>query len=163
MVTAFVLLYFWRILFHGVMRRVNLNMRILVLGSRGPAHELANVILEHPQAGFEVAGLVPEPGLTDPLHGEDPDHCDEDPANEPPKLVAPAHAQTVASRALVLEDVDVLERAVTNKGVAMSGGSVAGQGDEKSLLALSRRMHVDMLVIALENRRLTLPIQELLR
>ena len=163
LVTGFVLLYFWRILFHGIMRRVNLNMRILVLGSRGPAHELANVIQEHPQAGFEVAGLIPEPDTADPLYEEEEDYFGEGPANEPPKLVAPEHAQTLATRALVLEDVHVLERAVSNKGVAMSGGVVYGPDDEESLLALARSMRVDMLVIALENRRLTLPIEELLR
>jgi hypothetical protein len=66
LVLGFLFLYMWRTLYHGMMRRVNLNLRVLILGSREPAHELAQLILDHPEAGYEVFGMVPEsPGDED--------------------------------------------------------------------------------------------------
>ena len=163
LVVAFTLLYFWRMAFHGLMRRVNLNLRVLVLGSRGPAHELTNVILATPEVGYEVAGLVPEAEVSSLAEAEGREPPPEA-SPRAPKLVAPAHAQTDASRALVLEDVELVKGAVANVDVAMSsqgGGALGEQAD--SLLTLARRLQVDMLVVALEDRRRTLPTLDLLR
>ena len=56
---GYALLYVARFAFHGLVRRADLDVRVLVLGSRGPAHALAHQIIEHPEAGFRVGGLSP--------------------------------------------------------------------------------------------------------
>lgn len=153
LVTGFAILYFWRMAYHGFMRHVNLNQRLLVIGSRGPAHEIANLVLEHPEAGYEVVGLVPEPSVPDA-------EAVRRRANEGP-VEAPGHAETEASRALVLADVR-LPVDVTNRGVAMSTTEGQSGADASSLLNLARAKRVDMLVVAIEDRRRSLPIRELL-
>ena len=58
---GFAVLYVARFAFHMLVRRADLDARVLILGSRGPAHALANQIVQHPESGFVVIGLVPEP------------------------------------------------------------------------------------------------------
>lgn len=148
LVTGFSLLYFWRIAYHALMRSMNLNQRVLVIGSRGPAHEITNLVLEHPEAGFDLVGMVPEPA---------PDARDARRRREGDDPVeAPGHVETSASRELVLDGVKILED-VVNRGAAMSSAE-----SERSLLNLARSMKIDMLVVALEDRRRLLPIRELL-
>jgi lipopolysaccharide/colanic/teichoic acid biosynthesis glycosyltransferase len=147
LITAFALLYLWRVPYHGLMRHVSLNQRLLVLGSRGPAHSLAYQVHEHPEAGYEVCGLVPEPDLA-PVAAHE----------EHATLVATDHEATAFSRALIL-DSDLLTRDQENRGVAMTAGA---NGDPDGLLALVREHSVDMIVVALEDRRRTLPTQDLL-
>lgn len=152
LVTGFGVLYLWRIVFHGLTHRLDLDQRLLVLGSRGPAHELANEVLEHPEAGYKVVGLVPEPEVQarpDRRGGGD----------RPEPILAPGHRETEASCALVLDAV-MLDRGI-NQDAAMADPSSVQ--DREGLLELARRLRVDVLVVALEDRRQTLPIEELLR
>ncbi len=156
LVVAFASLYLWRTFYHWLMRNVNLNLRVLILGSRAPAHELANLILEHPEAGYEVFGLVPEsaPGEEHPqnrsaLSSMGFSTRDMDGAA---KSVA-----TPRTEALVLDTLPLALRKRNGKDTSE---------DElehvDSLLTLARENQVDTLVVALEDRRLTLPIQDLL-
>jgi len=151
LVTGFAVLYLWRIFFHWFTHRIDLDQRLLVLGSRGPAHELTNEVLEHPEAGYKVAGLVPEPAHPERRSSRRDDR--------PEKIVAPGHAETEASRALVLDAV-VLDQAA-NRDVAMADPARAT--GQEGLLEIARRLRVDVLVVALEDRRRTLPTEELLR
>jgi exopolysaccharide biosynthesis polyprenyl glycosylphosphotransferase len=167
-VVGFGILYLWRNVYHWAMRRANLNQRVLILGSRGPAHSLARQILDHPDAGYEVAGLVPEPEPRVP-HRRANDEPDDSDATEPdsgprhngrPKVVDADHEATPATEALLLEKVTLLEPKIENRGVAMASGA-PGSGD--SFLSLARGLGVDLLVVALENRRQMLPTEDLLR
>ena len=69
---GFVLLYLERFAYHAFVRRADLDVRMLILGSRGPAHALANQVLAHPEAGFRVVGLVPEPESASPRRRSGP-------------------------------------------------------------------------------------------
>ena len=158
LVTAFGLLYVWRNLYHWGMRRLKLQQRVLVLGSRGPAHSLAREIFAHPDAGYEVAGMIPE-------FVSDAPPADTDEPKSPngkPKLVSTEHEATEATEALVLENVALHGGAVENRGVAMSS-TAEDASARNSLLALTRKLHVDVLTVALEDRRSTLPTEDLLR
>ncbi len=153
---AFAAAYIFRTLYHGLIRRVDLDTRILILGSKGPAHALANQVLEHPEAGYRVVGLVPEPSGDNGARGR---------AGGGPELVtSPDEAETPASRALLLADVGLLGRAVQNRGAAMADRSVVTAHSEggEGLMALVRTLEVDAIVVALQDRRQTLPIKELL-
>ncbi len=143
------LLYLERFAYHAFVRRADLDVRMLILGSRGPAHALANQVLAHPEAGFRVVGLVPEPESSSRRRGADqvesPITASEDKASE-------------ASRALVFHGVDLLSRDPNNPGSAdrLAPG-------EESLPELLQKLRIEMIVVALEDRRLTLPIEDLLR
>ena len=137
LLTAFGALYLFRIAYHGAMNRLSLNQRILILGSRGPAHSLARQVLEHPEAGYAVIGMVPEPEALHPL-----------PKDREPLLVAPDHEATPQSAKLVLEGISILRRADRNRGAAMSGTAIqAGQ----ELMQLVREHNIDLLVVALQD------------
>jgi exopolysaccharide biosynthesis polyprenyl glycosylphosphotransferase len=153
---AFAAAYLFRALYHWLIRRADLDTRILILGSKGPAHALANQVLEHPEAGYRVVGLVPEPSGDNGARGR---------VGGGPELVtSPDEAETKASRALTLTDVTVLERAVQNRGAAMSGlePHEAPTPGAKGLLDLVQELEVDTVIVALQDRRMTLPIKELL-
>lgn len=151
---GFAVLYVARFAFHWLVRRADLDVRVLILGSRGPAHALANQIHQHPEAGFAVVGLVPEPESTIGRRRLD---------GEPDLVTASEEAASETTRALVLQDIRLLGREIENQGAAMRGGTgpVEVQGEE-SLLELLAKLNIEMVVVALEDRRMTLPIKDLL-
>ena len=152
---GFAVLYGARFAFHMLVRRADLDARVLILGSRGPAHALANQIVQHPESGFVVVGLLPEP---EPTRGRRR-------GDAPPNLVtASEEASSEATRALVLQDIRLLGQEVENQGAAMCGTKPveAGQGEE-SLVELIEKLAIETVVVALEDRRMTLPIKDLLK
>jgi len=160
LVMGFMLLYLWRGIYHWGMLKLNLQQRVLVLGSRGPAHSLAREILAHPDAGYEVGGLIPE------LNSEgDPKTPEDEPgplsASGRPKLISSENESTEATRELILDSVALRAGAVQNRGVAMSSSVDGPQGG--FLLDLVRSLKVDVVTVALEDRRATLPTEDLLR
>jgi len=140
LVAAFGLLWLWRNVYHWGMRRVNLSQRVLILGSRGPAHALARQIVEHPEAGYHAVGLMPE---------TDDDAPSADPRAEAsrPHLISSDETATAATEALVMRDVDLLSNRITNENVAMAAqpGNVP---DDRSLLGLIRKLRVDIVIVA---------------
>jgi len=150
LITAFGTLYLFRYLYHGLLHRVNLNQRILILGSGGPAHSLARQVMEHPEAGFEVVGLLPEP---DSERGDLRRSSDQ-------IITTLDHRSTAATERLVLTEERLLYGGVHNSGVAMNDLS---ETRANRLQELVRKLRVDKLVVALEDRRNTLPTPALLR
>lgn len=147
-------LYALRFAYHWLVRRADLDVRVLILGSRGPAHALANQMFEAPEAGFAVVGMVPEPESTIGRRRVD---------TGPNLVIASEEAASERTRALVLDDVDLLGREIENKGTAIDSSRGAGRAlGEESLLELALKLEVEMIVIALEDRRMTLPIRDLL-
>ncbi len=148
-------LYAMRFAFHWFVRRADLDVRVLILGSRGPAHALANQIIEHSEAGFVVVGLVPEPESTIGRRRMEPG---------PALVTAQEEAASETTNRLVLDQVTLLGRQIENTGAAMRSGNgepEVAQGEE-SLLELLEKLSVEMVVVALEDRRMTLPIKDLL-
>jgi sugar transferase (PEP-CTERM system associated) len=152
---GFGVLYFSRFAFHWLVRHADLDVRVLVLGSRGPAHALANQIIEHPEAGFVVVGLIPEPESTIGRRRMEPG---------PDLVTAQEEAASETTNQLVLNQVSLLGHQIENTGAAMRSGNgepEVAQGEE-SLLELLEKLSVEMVVVALEDRRMTLPIKDLL-
>ncbi len=150
---GFGLLYLERFAYHAFIRRADLDVRVLILGSRGPAHALAHQILAHPEAGFSLAGLVPEPHTVTDRRRSDkiksPITASEDTASE-------------ATKALVLDGVDLLGQDLPDRRADPALPRERAQGEE-GLPELLDKLRVEMIVVALEDRRLTLPIEDLLR
>lgn len=152
-VTGFALLYVWRGPYHWLMRRVNLNQRMLILGSRGPAHSLAKAILGHPDAGYELAGLVPEPG---------PERVD--PGRLGGVTDAPNGTRTLSSENEPTDETRSYELEAQVLGGPRSDAShLATTGASAGLYDLVRKLEVDVVVVAIQDRRLNLPTEELLR
>jgi len=161
---GFSLLYVWRHLFHAALRRWNFNERVLVLGAGPAATSLVREILGHDDSGFEAVGLVPEPSAPIESSGRrsapqlprfvrdgvlksgaaaSPEVSSLDPATE-------AHIAT-----LVLDPLPALAIAPTPESAPASSSF--------ALFELVRSLEVDMVVVALEDRRGHLPTEELLR
>ncbi|MEO0663003.1 MAG: TIGR03013 family XrtA/PEP-CTERM system glycosyltransferase, partial [Planctomycetota bacterium] len=151
---AYGIVYASRFAYHWLVRRADLDVRVLILGSRGPAHALANQIFEHPEAGFTVIGLVPEPESTIGRRRLD---------SPPDLIVASEEAASERTNRLVLQGVDILGREIENQGTAIGSrpGDERSLGEE-SLLELVGKLNIEMIVVALEDRRMTLPIKDLL-
>ncbi|MFM7295886.1 MAG: nucleoside-diphosphate sugar epimerase/dehydratase, partial [Planctomycetota bacterium] len=135
LLVGFSLLYLWRHLFHGALRRWNFNQRILVLGAGPQARSLAHVIAEHPDSGYEVVGMVPESAVHKPTR--------EDARGSAGRVTLSDEVETLSEASLATLLLAPLEREEAAPNVARPG---------KSLLALVERLAVDVVAVALEDR-----------
>ena len=178
---GFLLLYFWRAGFHYLLHR-SFRERVLILGSGKAAHAVAHEILDRPDTGFEVIGLLPFAHATDgasggrrgsgPIASEAVPRWDTGTSTRvdvhAPKLEEPAAAAPSAlarTQALVLEPLPQAKPETAAVDVATSHAST-GNGSSHAapmtLVDLVKRERVDVVVVALEDRRSRLPIEQLL-
>jgi lipopolysaccharide/colanic/teichoic acid biosynthesis glycosyltransferase len=173
MLLGFGLLYLWRHLFHFALRRWNFNQRVLILGAGPAARSLAREMLERSDSGYEAIGMLPEA----PLETEPPRRLGGAAAAAPVQAVAapaagapvPAEraarvqsaalAEGAAPAALLLEPIPLARGAQ----LAPGGNGHRGKPLAEPLFDLVVRLKVDLVVIALQDRRDHLPIEELLR
>lgn len=149
MCLGFAIVYFWRNAYHWAVRKLDLNLRVLILGSRHPAHSLAREILDHPEAGYEVVGLVAEP---EPMAAR----AAAERSGESLAARRPGDPQT---QNLVLPGflLPSAEDKVLGAGLGVE------DGDSQTLLDIVQQLNVDVVVVAIQDRRLCLPTQDLLR
>jgi lipopolysaccharide/colanic/teichoic acid biosynthesis glycosyltransferase len=171
LLSGFACLYYWRSLFHFVLRRASFGERVLILGTGKAAHELAREILARPDAGYVLRGLLPD-------SNPDPERAPAGKVRQawgefeglPPRprlltnetdgtaalaslaAVGPAEA-TPETRKLVLEplpgaNIDVIAAPI---------------GTPRTLLELAETEKIDVVVVALEDRRNNLPLDDLLQ
>ena len=155
LLVGFSLLYLWRHLFHGALRRWNFNQRVLVLGAGPQARSLAHVIGEHPDSGYEVVGMVPEREIATPARAsaEVGDRMAAAERRVPARVTLSDEIETLSESSLATLLLEPLERP----------SSVAtGVARRESLLQLVERLAVDVVAVALEDRRGNLPTDELL-
>ena len=138
------LAWIYRALFHALLRRSNLQMRLLIIGSGGPAHALAREVLRHPEAGYRIVGMIPE--------GDDT-QANQERSNQ--WLQDPTHQPTRSTQDLVLHDVGLLADA--HRDDTQATEPPAGR-----LRAVVRELGADAVVVAIEDRRKTLPTGDLL-
>lgn len=143
LVIGLALSWLFRGIFHRLLRSVRLQLRILVLGSQGAAHALTREVLQHPEAGYGVVGLVPE-APSDHAGGRDERW-----------IADPNHLPTTATERLVLRD----ERLLLDRQEAPAGAEDPPPG---RLRALLQQHGADAVVVAIEDRRRALPTAELL-
>jgi exopolysaccharide biosynthesis polyprenyl glycosylphosphotransferase len=160
---AFGLLYAWRALFHFALRRWNFNERVLVIGTGQAARELAQEMSERSEAGYEPVGLLPMP--VPAAAAAQPERRARAPApsrvSSAAQSAASAAALEAATRALVLAPVAL--EAEPEPDAENGNGHGAQGAPKRGLLELVRELGVDRVVVALEDSRGQLPIEELLR
>lgn len=66
---AFLFVYWFRLGFHWFFYKWRFGERIVVVGSSAEAQQLAHLVLDNPMAGFELLGVVEEPGQPPLPHG----------------------------------------------------------------------------------------------
>ncbi len=149
MLSGFALLYGWRGVFHWALRRSNSGERVLILGGGKRARDLEREILERPDVGYQLVGLLPEPPheRTGAAQTRLRDGNTLIPAR--PRAVGPALA---AQEVQVAPQRFQLERA----------GPPAPPQPSATLTELVERERVDIVVVALEDRRRSLPVEDLL-
>ena len=184
MLLGFALLYGWRTFFHYLLRRVSFNERVLIIGSGKAASELAHEIRERPDSGFDVVGLIDED--TGELVDVEPRLVSE--ATTLQGTVAMPAARGDAATATAVRTVRTVKLAAgterrapqgdrsqrdrppgnshglpIDSGPTNGGGDAGEDTDEGSLYALVQDCAVDLVAVALADRRSKLPTQELLR
>jgi lipopolysaccharide/colanic/teichoic acid biosynthesis glycosyltransferase len=196
MLSGFVLLYFWRTFFHYMLRRASFSERVLILGTGKAAHALAREMLERSDTGYEIVGLVPEPGESTAsarrsservvggtlvaagearrAGGRTGDRIQEPLARDGVQATPVARlAGTADTQALVLDPLPPASgESRLGHGYAPSdlrgghdGNREAGSSDGASpttLFDLCQDHRIDVLVVALEDRRNNLPTEQLL-
>jgi len=158
MLSGFVVLYGWRGIFHWTLRRANFGERVLILGGGKRARELAREIRERPDMGYDLVGLIPD-SATDrgatTLSRSGWSEEGKPPIPLRPRLVGTARLAEPHEPVAVPAGGYMLERALPHE----SGAIVE---PAQSLSMLVDRERVDLVVVALEDRRKALPIDDLL-
>lgn len=186
-------LYFWRYLFHFVLKRWHFSERVLILGGGSLAKMLVQEMVERPYSGYEAVAVLPEDAMeeareTSPPAARDDGSGNSERAAEPvrgPKLVAtleqsaepeddttargplPAAVQvglvatgTGAARLAPRAQLELLSPPRTRAAGSQRAGADA---PPQSLFDLVRELEIDLVVVALQDRRRRLPVNDLLR
>ena len=179
MLLGFGLIYFWRYVFHFALRRWHFNERVLVLGAGPTAQDLVREMLERTDSGYEVVGLLPEDSGNGNRRRGDARNRLRSSESAPAvveKTVAEAVALETAApgpdgaeavQALLLKPLAVEVAHETGAGSNGNGhGNGNGNGHStraETLYEMVQRLRVDVVVVALEDRRGSLPTDDLLR
>lgn len=171
MLSGFALLYLWRGFYGEALRRVRFGERTLILGAGRAAQTLARQILEREDAGILLVGMVPDAWATASRRDVVPEtrHAWLHSEQGAPRLRAVKAGETHGSAALAqagdtapaAQAIDLLwpEGFPPPAHIAARRADTAAQ----SLWELVQRERIDLLIVALEDRRNSLPIEDLLR
>jgi len=154
---AFLLVFVWRHFFHLVLLRSRFRERILILGSGRTARRVMDELRSRENSGFELVALLAR--SDEPRERRRSERRGEAPPTGNPWFEA-------SQRGLGLSEAE--ELAETKLLLAPAPGSEleeapAGSGQSEPLPELAERLGIDMIVVAFEERRGSLPTEELLR
>jgi lipopolysaccharide/colanic/teichoic acid biosynthesis glycosyltransferase len=155
---AFLLVFLWRQVFHLVLRRSTFRERLLILGSGRTARRVMDELRTRENSGFELVALL---ARTDDQRGE---RRRGERRGEPASSTGNPwfEASQRGEGGAVFEDLTE-----TKLLLAPAPGSeleeAASTGQREPLPELARRLGIDMIVVAFEERRGSLPTEELMR
>jgi len=164
--TAFALVFVWRHLFHGVLRRSRFQERILVLGSGRAAQRLVDEVFGRENSGFDLVALVARRQETSERRvGERRGISAAETGN--PWFEASLRGEREnftrrAEEALQAASDGTKLLLAPRPGTATEEPPAAVETDEP-LQELARRLAIDEIIVAFEDRRGSLPTEELLR
>ena len=171
MILGFTLLYFWRNVFHAILRRTKLNVRLLIYGSGRLAQRLSEELREREGSEFDLVGVVyrdtPSP---DRRSGDRHRRADDSKTGNPWfEASAQSAAETPSTHFIRLEaqarrpqEKGGLALASTPAAAAKAAVLPARETCGESIHDVALRLDVDDIVVALEDRRGSLPTEELL-
>ena len=187
LILAFTLLYLWRNLFHAILRRASFRERILILGNGRLAERTATELAGRTDSGYEIIGMVrtldsgTDRRRSDRRRGDPPppprtgNPWFEATTRESPALVLAEDGsiRTVAKpRRLILQTEIPLPPAEEDHGPEGSRAVETAEDAaievpttelDESIFEFATRNRVDEIIVAFEERRGSLPTEDLLR
>jgi exopolysaccharide biosynthesis polyprenyl glycosylphosphotransferase len=172
LIVGFALLYVWRHVFHHLLRRLNFNERILILGAGRLAQRVVDELINRPDSGYEIVGMLAgaeggsERRRSDRRRASGDDY--DPPWLDGPAVRAPRRAAAEAPEALVTADGGKLMLELELVGVEEPAAAAPQTSPRtprrpESIHEIALRLHIDEVVVAFEERRGSLPTDELLR
>ncbi len=162
LITGFAILFFWRNLFHWLLRRWNFNERVLILGTGKGARALCTELVERLDTGLEVVGVV----AAEPRRSAG--HRAESSGGARAYSAAAPRGEGGAVLRLQRDDEETpaLFRADDPAVLVRADGEEIERGEplsEGGILDLARDLDVDTIAVALDDRRSRQPTEELLQ
>ncbi|MEX1026225.1 MAG: TIGR03013 family XrtA/PEP-CTERM system glycosyltransferase, partial [Planctomycetota bacterium] len=172
LIVGFTLLYFWRALFHWILRRARFNERILIVGQGRLSERIEEALEIGDQTGFEVVGVIAPGGAE---HGERRRRAGEKVGSRGARGGAGG-----AGRAGDTADTantgnpwfEALSAPAAEGPLALAVGAPAPArlalaprvelAEAETLHSFAVRAEVDQIIVALSDRRGSLPTSELL-
>ena len=158
---AFVLLFLWRQLFHSFLRRTSFGERLLILGSGRAARRLSDELLTRPNSGYELVALISRPeGAYERRRGDR--RADDTPSSTGNPWFE-AGASSVIENGKTLRTVPAPRLLLAPRLGTATNEEPASVETDEPLPELARRLEIDDIIVAYEERRGSLPTEELLR
>ena len=148
LIVGFTVLYFWRALFHWVLRRAHFNERLLVVGHGRLSERIEKALESNDQSGFELIGVLTPPGAEQGARRER-----ESGTGNPWFEALRSNPSSGGQLALAVEKAAPAPERIAPK-IDLTG--------EETLHDFAVRAEVDQIVVALSDRRGALPTGELL-
>jgi lipopolysaccharide/colanic/teichoic acid biosynthesis glycosyltransferase len=160
---AFLLVFLWRHVFHSLLGRSSFQERLLILGGGRTAKRLLDELNGRSNTGFELVALLARSDTT--VERRQRDRRGSPATTGNPWFEA---SQSEASRREESGEALYEDLSETKLLIAPAPGSrleeaPPGPGTREPLPALCQRLSVDLIVVAIEERRGSLPTDELLR
>jgi len=165
---AFCVLYLWRNLFHGTLQRLGYDERLLVLGSGRLASRLGDELNARRASGYRIVALLEPVSGTERRRGDRRSQSGASTGN--PWFEAgsssPPSAMLASGVAAAVEGSGA-RLLMAPPSSLTSDSEVSPEPSEpvethEPLAELAARLEIDTIVVAFEERRGSLPVQELL-
>ncbi|HEX6886407.1 MAG TPA: TIGR03013 family XrtA/PEP-CTERM system glycosyltransferase [Planctomycetota bacterium] len=160
---AFVGVFLWRQVFHSLIGRSSFRERLLILGSGRTAKRLIDELSGRESTGFELVALLAKSDVTgERRSGErrSGDRRGGSPDTGNPWFEASQRPQQGDA---VFENLSETKLLLATRPGADLEEAPAGAGQGEPLPELCQRLGIDLIVVAVEERRGSLPTDELLR
>jgi lipopolysaccharide/colanic/teichoic acid biosynthesis glycosyltransferase len=154
---AFFLVYFWRHLFHLILGRSRFSERLLILGSGRMAGRVLDELRARENTGYELVALLARSN-----QGERRRSDRRSPASATGNPWFEASQGAEGGSQSTFEDSDTRLLLAPAPGLALEPAP-GDPGIREPLQDLVRRLGVNLIVVAFEERRGSLPTEELLR
>jgi lipopolysaccharide/colanic/teichoic acid biosynthesis glycosyltransferase len=159
---AFLLVFLWRSVFHHVLRRSRFRERMLILGAGRSARRLMDELQARENSGYELVALLARSDANGERRRAERRGLADTSSTGNPWFEASLRAEGGASAAAVFEDLSETKLLLAPRPGSRLEEAPAGAGQKEPLPALARRLGVDLVVVAFEERRGSLPVDELL-
>jgi lipopolysaccharide/colanic/teichoic acid biosynthesis glycosyltransferase len=156
---AFLLIFLWRHVFHSLVGRSSFRERLLILGSGRTAKRLMDELGGRENTGFELVALLARSDRTAERRVRD--RRGSTPVTGNPWFEASQTAE--GGEEALYESLTETKLLVAPRPGSALEEAPAGAGQHEPLPELCQRLAIDLIVVAIEERRGSLPTDELLR
>lgn len=161
LLSAFLLVFLWRQLFHHILRRARFRERMLILGSGRAARRLMDELQTRENSGFELVALLARTDAAAERRRGERRGLAEGSATGNPWFEA-SLGTTPSEGGPLFENLSETKLLLAPRPGSRLEEAPEGAGQKEPLPALAKRLAIDLIVVAFEERRGSLPIEELL-